>query len=83
MLADLDDYVPETRTRVLVALLLAHAREGRATVRSVAAIADLSPTATYSALRRLRDDGLVAWDEGRSSTLRPLVTVQALAAAVA
>lgn len=60
--------------RVLIALLKVYERDGRATVRSVAQAAGLrGPGSTLGHLRRLRLRGLVAWEDGRTGTLRPAV----------
>jgi len=59
-------------TRVLFALIRVYSRDGRATVRAVAAEADRSPATTYVHLRRLRRFGLAHWDDGQMGTLRPL-----------
>lgn len=60
-------------TEVLLALVAVHARDGRATVRAVAAAAERGVSATHVHLMRLRGLGLVAWDPPRQGTLRPLV----------
>jgi hypothetical protein len=60
-------------TRVLMALIRVYARDGRATVRSVAAEVDLGASTTLAHLRRLRRFGLVDWADGQTGTLRPLV----------
>lgn len=62
-----------TRTRVLLALLFVYRCDGRATVRTVSEAARRPFTTTYEALLSLRDEGLIAWEDGRSGTLRPLV----------
>lgn len=66
--------MPPSRAVVLIALVRVHARDGRATLRSVAAEADLSPSTTYAHLTRLVDDGLVGgFRDGSMGALRPLV----------
>lgn len=60
-------------TRVLLAVMAEHHEHGRATVRSVAARAELAIGTTHRHLRRLRAEGLVTWEQGRDATLRPLV----------
>lgn len=63
-------------TRVLLALLRVSARGERATVRAVAAEARLASFGkAHRELVRLRELGLVTWDEGRTGTLRPTVAV--------
>ena len=65
--------VGPVETRVLLALVRVYARDGRATVRSVAKAANRSLQPTHVTLRQLRELGLVAFEEGLASTLRPLV----------
>lgn len=67
------DLVGPRTTGVLRAVILLHERDGRTTVRGVAAATGLSLSATYHCLRRLRRLGLVAWTDNRSATLRPVV----------
>lgn len=63
-----------TEITVLVALIRVHAANGRATIREVTDAAGLGSTGhTHHVLRRLRDADLVAWENGRAGTLRPLV----------
>lgn len=63
-----------TEITVLVALIRVHAANGRATIREVTDVAGLaSPSQTHHVLRRLRQADLVAWENGRAGTLRPLV----------
>lgn len=70
------DAVPPAETRTLLALLDVYRRDGRATVRSVAAAAGLSSISTiHGNLAALADRGLVASERARSGTLRPLVEV--------
>lgn len=64
-------------TRVLLAVVAEHHDHGRATVRSVAARADLSIRVTHQHLVRLRRRELVAFEDGRAGTLRPTVQVVA------
>lgn len=61
------------QTHTLMALLRVYERDGRATVRSVAAEAHRSVGSTHSALRRLAAAGFVDWSPGCRGTLRPLV----------
>ncbi len=63
--------IPDAPTRVLLAVL----GQRRATVRSVAATTGFSVGYTHRCLTRLRDEGLVAWDDGKDGTLRALVRV--------
>lgn len=62
--------------RTLLAVVYVYRQMGRATVRDVAVAqgrSRLSPANTHHRLVRLRALGLVAWDEGKTGTLRPLV----------
>lgn len=64
----------EARLAVLLAVVAEHQDYGRATVRSVGDRAGLSSTSTVKAhLDRLRRDGWVTWEDGKTGTLRPLV----------
>lgn len=65
------------QARVLVALIGVRSATGRATVRAVAATAGRSVQSTHARLCALEREGLVAWEAGRSGTLRPLVGVLA------
>ncbi len=56
-------------TAVLMAVLRVYARDGRATIRSVAQEAGRNPSTTYAHLRTLRRARLVDWADG--GTLRP------------
>lgn len=67
----------DSQTRTLLALLTVYHRDGRATVRSVAAEGPLGVPGTHHNLKALRDAGLVSWEEGRHGSLRPLVEVVA------
>jgi DNA-binding IclR family transcriptional regulator len=58
-------------TRVLLAVVILH----RPTVRSVAAATGLSAARAHAQLVDLRRHGLVAWEDGKDGTLRPLVEV--------
>lgn len=58
--------VPTAHAKVLMAL----ARLDRPTVRAVAAEAGMSIQPTHQALRELRDEGMVAWTDGRQGTMR-------------
>lgn len=58
---------------VLLALVDVYEREGRATVRRVAAAAGRSVGVTHGHLCTLRDAGLVEWEPRHFGTLRPLV----------
>jgi DNA-binding IclR family transcriptional regulator len=55
------------------ALVLAAVAHGSRTVRGAAADAQVPATTAYGSLTRLRDLGLVAWEDGKAGTLRPLV----------
>lgn len=69
-------------TRVMRALLVVHARDGRATVRSVAAEAGRSLGPVHRHLRILSDEGLIAgFGDGCQGALRPLVSVVPLGCA--
>jgi hypothetical protein len=75
VLGDLD-VLPAHEARVLAALLHVYARDGRATVRTVARAAGRSVGPTHKYLARLADRGLVAGiGDGvvRTGALRPLV----------
>lgn len=63
----------------LAALVRVYTRDGRATVRTVMVEAGKrSPNTTHVHLVALRNAGLVTWEDGRQSTLRPLVRPVAL-----
>ena len=66
-------YVAIGSTRVLMALLARHADAGRTTVRDLAEDMGWSPSTVHSCLLRLRDEGLVTWEEGQAATLRPTI----------
>lgn len=68
-------FAPGGRTRVLVAVLRLHGVYGRCTVRAVASDVGCTVATAHWHLRALRDQGLVAWDDDRQGTLRPLVRV--------
>ena len=65
------------RTRVLLSLMRLHREYGRATVRAVAADCRVNVSTVHWHLRRLRDEGLVDWEDYAQGTLRPLVEVVA------
>lgn len=65
--------IPPGALRVLLALLRVYDRDGRATVRTVAAEADRQISTTWAHLERLAIDGLVTSEPGTHGTLRPLV----------
>lgn len=69
------DAVPDAPTRTLVALIEVYRRDGRATVRSVAAERGHSTSTVHGHLSDLAARGLVASDRFRQGTLRPLVEV--------
>jgi len=73
----LDGYVTPARTKVLLALIAVHNRDGRATVRSVAAEAGRNVSTTFFHLRHLKAAGLVESTAISAGTLRPLVEVVA------
>lgn len=61
-------------TRVLLAVLVVRQRLGRAPLRAVAEAAGYSSVGSmHHVVRKLRDAGLVTWEEGRVATLRPTV----------
>lgn len=64
--------VGSTETTVLLAVLATPAPR---TIRAVARKANVALGHTHLQLTKLRDAGLVAWDEGKAGTLRPLVEV--------
>ncbi len=66
------------RTRVLLSVLRLHDLYGRVTVRAVAADIGCTVSVAHWHLNRLRDEGLVAWDDGTQGSLRPLVREVAL-----
>jgi SOS-response transcriptional repressor LexA len=67
-----------SQLRILLAVCTVHHRDGRATVRAVAEAVGLASMSTvHHHLVALRDAGWVTWDDGRDSTLRPLVHVVA------
>lgn len=67
--------LPPALVATMNALLIVHARDGRATVRSVAAARGVTVGPIYEQLSRLRDLGLVAWEDGVGGSLRPAVEV--------
>ena len=62
-------------TSTLLALLRVYERDGRATMREVAAERGCSLSSAVAQLERLRNAGLVTWEDGHAATLRPLVSV--------
>lgn len=76
--------VAPAQTRVLLALLTVHGRDGHATIQAVGEQAGLSSKSTvWFHLEHLRRLGLVAWEDGKRGTLRPLVQVVAHSPALA
>lgn len=70
------DVLPQAQAKVLVALLRLEGRAARTTVRSVADEAGLRSTSScWVQLVKLRDAGLVRWDEESRGTLRSTVAV--------
>lgn len=69
------DGVPSDLTVTLLAVVSVHRREGRVTFRDVASATGVAPSTAHLRCRRLRALGLVAFDDRRSATLRPLVAV--------
>jgi predicted transcriptional regulator len=67
-----DEAISPALTNVYVALIHVFERDGRVTVRTVAEAAERGVSATHKALERLRDAGLIDWEQGRSGTLRPV-----------
>lgn len=67
--------IGDATTATLLALLRVYERDGRATVRAVAAERGCSLNSAHKQLVELRDLGLADWDDGRAGTLRPLVAV--------
>lgn len=63
-------------TRVLLALVHVHERDGRATVTTVAEQAHLSRACVHTHLSFLKDAGLVTWVRNHSGTLRPIVAAR-------
>lgn len=63
-------------TRLLLATIQVHARDGRATMREVVDAAGYASIGSaHQALHQLRALGLLTWEDGKAATLRPLVTV--------
>lgn len=63
-----------TRRRDLAAVWAVYERDGRATIRAVQRELGLrQPGRVLHRLRQLRDEGLVAFDDGRNGTLRPVL----------
>jgi predicted transcriptional regulator len=60
---------------VMHALTVVHGRDGRATIRAVAAEVDRNVSTVHRRLGELRDAGLVHWEPASKGggTLRPLV----------
>lgn len=75
----MDDRMPAGRAAVLVALIRLHAAHGRVTVRDVCAAVGCSTSTCHHHLLRLRRDGLVTWESEQAGTLRPTVTLRAVA----
>lgn len=67
------DQIGHTPTVVLMALVRVEARDRRATVRAVAAEAELSVHATHGALRLLDAEGLVVFPPRVAGALRSRV----------
>lgn len=65
--------ISPAQTRVFLALLAEWEKHGRVTIRAVAKRLGLAGVGSvHTHLSALREAGLVAWDDGRSATLRPL-----------
>lgn len=60
------------RTRVFFALCRVYDRDGRCTVRAIAAETGRSLSTVQAHLYGLRRSGLVTWERGQRGTLRPL-----------
>ena len=71
----LTDQLLPHQALVLAALLRVHQRDGRATVRSVAAEAGRTVSTAFKTLNELRQLGLCAWEHGTQGTIRPSVAV--------
>lgn len=70
----MNDRLPATDAAVLMALIRVYARDGRATVRSVAEEAHRSVQVIHGRLGSLSERGLVAGTgDGTTGALRPLV----------
>jgi SOS-response transcriptional repressor LexA len=68
-----DQPLSEAQLAVLRAVVRCHERDGRVTVRGVAdEVGFASPNTAHVHLYALRERGLVAWDEGRAGTIRPV-----------
>lgn len=66
--------ISPAQTRVFLALLAEWEEHGRVTVRSVAKrLGPAGVGSVHGHLSSLREAGLVAWEDGRGGTLRPLV----------
>lgn len=70
--------ISPARTNVLLAVVELERELRTVTVRDVAARVGRSVSATHAQLVSLRRDDLVAWEPGRSATLRSKVTGVAL-----
>lgn len=71
------DALTKSQAVVLVAVIHIHDKKGRVTVRELSARIGFTSTSTIHAhLRRLKDLGLVTWDDGTHGTLRPNVQLQ-------
>lgn len=62
--------IPESTTRVFFALARLQRRQTIVMVRDVAAEAGLSVFPTHRHLRKLKAEGLVAWEPFKTGTLR-------------
>lgn len=67
------------RIVVLDSVMRYHRTYGRCTIRAVAADTGKSVGAVHWHLRRLRDLGLVAWDDETQGTLHPTCAVRKVA----
>lgn len=68
-----DGVLGDGATRVLIATAVLR----RPTVRAVAETVGINLSTTHWHLRRLRRQGLVTWEDGRTGTLRATVKVVA------
>lgn len=70
--------VTQVQLETFEALNRVHDRDGRSTVRTVAAELGLGHSATYRRLLSLRAIGLAAWVSGADGTLRPTCRIVAV-----
>lgn len=69
----MSDRIGDAPTRVLFALMLLRRTQATVTVRDLARVLDKSVSTVHYHLMRLHRAGLVTWEDGRMSTMRPTV----------